>query len=68
MSAFLGTDLMAPAALANWQEVMEDVLLSFVQRGTGRALRLIPGSARSQDATGGAPSGGRPSERRHTIE
>ena len=56
MSAFLGTDLMAPTALANWQEVMEDVLLSFVQRGTSRAQRLIPGSARVQEtAAGGAP-------------
>jgi AcrR family transcriptional regulator len=60
MSAFLGTDLMAPAALANWQEVMEDVLLSFVQRGTGRALRLVPGSAKTHDTTGGAQSTGRP--------
>ena len=40
MSAFLGTDLMAPAALANWQEVMEDVLLSFVHRGASRAISL----------------------------
>ena len=55
MSAFLGADLMAPTALANWQEVMEDVLLSFVQRGTSRAQRLTPGSARIQEtAAGGA--------------
>ena len=53
MSAFLGTDLMAPAALANWQEVMEDVLLSFVQRGTSRAQRPIPGSARIQETGAG---------------
>jgi Tetracyclin repressor-like, C-terminal domain len=52
MSAFLGTDLMAPAALTNWQEVMEDVLLSFVQRGTGRALRLVPGGVRTHDSVG----------------
>jgi AcrR family transcriptional regulator len=68
MSAFLGTDLMAPAALANWQEVMEDVLLSFVQRGTGRALRLVPGAARTHDTTGDGQSAGRPSERRNNVE
>ena len=68
MSAFLGTDLMAPAALANWQEVMEDVLLSFVQRGTSRAQRLIPGSARTPETTAGGAQPRRLSERRNTAE
>ena len=47
MSAFLGTDLMAPAALANWQEVMEDVLLSFVHRGASRAISLSDVASRT---------------------
>jgi hypothetical protein len=59
---------MAPAALANWQEVMEDVLLSFVQRGTGRALRLVPGSARIAETTAGGAQPRRLSERRNTVE
>ena len=32
LSAFLGVELMAPAALAHWPEVMETVILRFVQR------------------------------------
>ena len=32
------------------------------------ALRLIPGSARTHDTTGGAQSAGRPSERRNNVE
>jgi AcrR family transcriptional regulator len=32
LSAFLGVELMAPAALENWREVIEDVILKFVQR------------------------------------
>jgi AcrR family transcriptional regulator len=32
LSAFLGVDLMAPAALANWPEVIEVIILRFVQR------------------------------------
>ena len=45
MSAFLGVDLMAPAALANWEEVMADVLLNFVHRDAGRARQLVPSLA-----------------------
>ncbi|MHB1542458.1 MAG: TetR family transcriptional regulator [Steroidobacteraceae bacterium] len=30
LSAFLGTDLMAPVALGNWPQVMEDAVLRFV--------------------------------------
>jgi hypothetical protein len=33
LSAFLGVELMAPAALANWPEVIEAVILRFVLRG-----------------------------------
>jgi TetR/AcrR family transcriptional regulator, upper aerobic nicotinate degradation pathway regulator len=51
MSAFLGTDLMAPAALANWQEVMEDVLLNYVQRGTSLPQHLIRAATRMNDTT-----------------
>jgi AcrR family transcriptional regulator len=32
LSAFLGVDLMAPAALANWPDVVELIILRFVQR------------------------------------
>lgn len=32
LSAFLGADLMAPAALTNWPEVIEVIILRFVQR------------------------------------
>jgi AcrR family transcriptional regulator len=32
LSAFLGVDLMAPAALTHWRDVIETVILRFVQR------------------------------------
>jgi AcrR family transcriptional regulator len=32
LSAFLGLDLMAPAALADWREVIELVIIRFIQR------------------------------------
>lgn len=32
LSAFLGADLMAPAALTHWQDVIETVILKFIQR------------------------------------
>jgi AcrR family transcriptional regulator len=32
LSTFLGVDLMAPAALDHWREIMEMVILRFVQR------------------------------------
>ena len=34
LSAFLGVELMAPAALNNWREVIESVILRFVQRAS----------------------------------
>jgi hypothetical protein len=34
LSVFLGVDLMAPAALTHWRDVIETVILRFVQRTT----------------------------------
>lgn len=36
LSAFLGTNLAAPAALNNWQKTIEDVVLRFVATGSKR--------------------------------
>jgi AcrR family transcriptional regulator len=36
LSAFLGTNLMAPAALANWPKAMEEIILKYVAAGPPR--------------------------------
>jgi TetR/AcrR family transcriptional regulator, upper aerobic nicotinate degradation pathway regulator len=49
LSAFLGRDLMAPAALANWEEVIETIVLRFVLRDVSRQERQFSSSARAPE-------------------
>jgi TetR/AcrR family transcriptional regulator, upper aerobic nicotinate degradation pathway regulator len=50
LSAFLGRDLMAPAALLNWEQVIDTVVLRFVVRDANRVERLSSSSTRSAEA------------------
>jgi AcrR family transcriptional regulator len=45
LSAFLGTNLMAPAALAGWPEVMEEVVLRYVGGDPAQPAPCGPGPA-----------------------
>jgi AcrR family transcriptional regulator len=69
LSAFLGTNLMTPAALNHWPEVMETAMLRLVMWPNEAQERPMRGAVgKPEPAASAAPAQSRRPERRHAIE